>query len=260
MDESFWNNVYNVGGGKSCRLTAYEFMDKMFNTLGVSIQDVYEPNMFALRNFHGQYYLDSDHLDDILHFRSEGVDEVIDEIKAQLPFHMKFIKYLPKRLIKFFLALESQYNLITPLYWIKHRKRDRIKAFFGSKENWKRIGGWGQFEHIVDPPHIMLNHGYDEDKDSGILDIEDMKEAANFRGGQCLSTEMVQGDLNTKLRWVCSEGHQFMASPYLVLKTGHWCGKCVHAPWDFDAQAKKSPFIAQVWHADHDAGEDNIFR
>jgi hypothetical protein len=30
-------------------------------------------------------------------------------------------------------------------------------------------------------------------------------------------------------------------------------------PWDFDQQAKVNPFLAQVWHADHDPDEDNFY-
>ncbi len=70
---------------------------------------------------------------------------------------------------------------------------------------------------------------------------------------------MKQGDLNTRLKWTCSQGHEFEASPYLVLKTGHWCSECLRPPWNFDEQAKTSPFMAQQWHADHDPNENNVY-
>ena len=87
-----------------------------------------------------------------------------------------------------------------------------------------------------------------------------MQKAAEFRGGKCLSLTMVKGDLYTKLKWLCSEGHEFNASPYLVLKAGHWCSKCVQSPWNFDEQARHNDFLAQVWYADHCKSENNIYQ
>lgn len=256
VPEEFWNNVYNVGGGKNCRLSAYEFYERMFYAMGLKLREVFSPNMFALRNFHGQYFLDSDKLNDYLHFRTQDVDDVIKHIKDNLPLAMRVIKYLPKKMIKRIMKRQSEKNPITPLYWIKFNVTDKIKAYFGSRKNWEQIGGWESFEHKVDPPHIVLNHGYDESKQPDEITLEDIKLAAEFRGGKCLSKTMTAGDLHTKLEFECSLEHTFMASPYLILKTGHWCPECVNLPWNFDEQAKKNKFIAQVWHHDHDANEN----
>lgn len=105
----------------------------------------------------------------------------------------------------------------------------------------------------------MLNHGYDESKKESELDISDVREAARFRGGECLSTEMKKGDLYTPLEWSCAYGHKFKASPFLVLKTGHWCPECACPPWNFDEQAKKVPFYAQIWYDDHSSDENNFY-
>lgn len=259
IPEEFWNNIYNIGGGQSCRLTAYEFYEKLFYTMGVDIQDVYDPNMFALRNFHGQFFLDSDKLDDYTHFRRQSVDEVLHQIKDNLPSPMRLLNYLSKKVLKRKMKHESENNPITPLYWIKHNDENHIKAYFGSKENFHNIGGWSQFNHIIDPDHILLYHGYDENIKDEDITLAHVKKAAQFRGGKCLSTSIKKGDLQTKLQFECALGHKFQASPYLVLKTGHWCQACVKAPWNFDEQAKSNPFIAQVWHADHAKYENNIY-
>ena len=55
------------------------------------------------------------------------------------------------------------------------------------------------------------------------LSIEEMREIAEQRGGQCLSTKYVNA--NTALKWRCSEGHEWEAKPAYV-KGGTWCPAC----------------------------------
>ena len=47
--------------------------------------------------------------------------------------------------------------------------------------------------------------------------------AAEFRGGVCLSEEMDTGNWIRKLKFQCAFGHEFEASPRLILEGGHWC-------------------------------------
>ena len=70
LPSRFWRNVYNIGGGPECRANNYKFMSMMFEAIGIKdITKIFEPNWFAIKNFHGQYYLDSDVLNDYLDFR-----------------------------------------------------------------------------------------------------------------------------------------------------------------------------------------------
>ena len=55
------------------------------------------------------------------------------------------------------------------------------------------------------------------------LTIEEMKEIAKNRGGECLSSEYI--NYTTKLKWKCSEGHEWEASPSHI-KRGEWCPYC----------------------------------
>ena len=259
LPASFWRNVYNIGGGESCRLVSFQFYQKVYEMLGVDFKELEVPNWYALRNFHGQFYYDSDALEAILHFRSENVDDVLKRIKEQLPFKLKLLRYLPKRLVSKTMKKQALQG-DTPLKWIAENDEDKIKAFFGTKEKWAQIPGWDEFEFIQDAPHRKLNHGYDERKEDDALDLNDMQEAARFRGGKCLSASMEKGDLYTRLRWTCAHGHEFEASPFLILKAGHWCDACMQPPWNFDEQARANPFIAQVWHTDHDPKENNTYQ
>jgi hypothetical protein len=124
---------------------------------------------------------------------------------------------------------------------------------------YKAIPEWG-----IDMPelesekinYIRLDHGYDETKE--ILDLQDLKEAAKFRGGICLSDEW-DGDMYTSLNWQCALDHQFTGKPYTILKAGHWCPNCLAPPWNYDEIAKKNPFFAQVWYPNHDKDESNFY-
>ena len=90
-----------------------------------------------------------------------------------------------------------------------------------------------------------------------------MKAAAKFRGGECLSETMTKGDMATKLKWKCGLcGHEFEASPALILLGGHWCPECFipQKEWNYDAVAKTNPFFAQVWYPNHTKEESNVYK
>ena len=101
-----------------------------------------------------------------------------------------------------------------------------------------------------------LDHGFDETKPVEELDLSDMKQAAGFRGGKCLSDSMEKGDLYTPLKWQCASGHIFEATPYTVLFAGHWCPECLCGEWKYGEEADVNPFFAQVWKPLH-KGEEN---
>ncbi|ULT58739.1 NAD(P)-dependent oxidoreductase [Neobacillus drentensis] len=261
IPDDFWRRIYNIGGGEKYRTTNYEFMQKSFQALGMNdFRKVFDLNWFATRNFHGQWYEDSDVLEEYLHFRSGSVDQFINELKANAPFSMKLAKYVPSFIIKKFIMEPVANKELGTMYWIKNNDKDRISAFFGTREEWDKIPTWDNFK-FVEPSKqpIRLNHGYDESKPKSELDIVDMKAAAEYRGGKCLSSKMVKGDLATKLQWRCAFEHEFEASPTLILLGGHWCPDCFPAPWNYDEEAKRNPFFAQVWYPLHDKNENNYY-
>ena len=75
-----------------------------------------------------------------------------------------------------------------------------------------------------------------------------------------MSPSMKKGDLRTKLKWACHDGHEFEASPYTVIKAGFWCPVCCQpVPWNFDALSKKIPFFAQAWYNSHSPEENEFY-
>lgn len=261
IPDEFWRRIYNIGGGEKYRTTNYEFMEKSFAALGIKdFTKVVDLNWFATRNFHGQWYSDSDELEKYLAFRSGTVDDFIEELKAHADFKTRLAKYAPAIVIKKFVMEPVANKPSGTMYWIKNNEADRISAFFGSKKGWSKIPTWKAFKpHSPSKKPNILYHGYDENKSKSKLDINDMQKAAAFRGGKCLSDSMETGDLHTKLTWCCCFNHMFEASPALVLLAGHWCPDCLPAPWNYDEEAKHNPFFAQVWFPLHGEDEDNYY-
>lgn len=249
VPDEFWNGIYNIGGGEKFRTTNYEFMKLTFAALGMDLHKVVDLNWFATRNFHGQWYSDSDVLEEYLQFRSGSIGSFISEFKASAPFKMKLAKWAPSKLIKKFVMEPEANKALGTMHWIKNNDEARIAAFFGSKEAWRKIPTWNELQ-IPEPSKVpvLLEHGYDETKLKSDLNLEDMKQAAIFRGGECHAEAMETGNLSTKLRWSCAFGHQFDASPALILLGGHWCPNCLPSPWNYEEEAKRNPFFAQVWY------------
>lgn len=267
VPDSFWNRFYSIGSGAAYRMTNYEFESKLLKLLSCPPpEQIFRPEWFGLRNFHGLWFSDSDLLDSILHFRANiPVDTYFEQMRQTLPSYYKLSRFVPPFVFKMFMRSVANKKQWGTQYWIKHNDTQRISAFYGSMDAWKNIPDWAhqQLNHPGEEA-IMLNHGYDESKPLCELDLADLKEAAIFRGGKCLSTSMTKGDLVTPIEWECQFGHRFRASAALVLQGGHWCPKCLPMPWNYDAIAKGNPFFAQVWtpfhgHEEHHYYDESIF-
>ena len=262
VPDEFWNRFYNISSGPSFRLTNYEFESKLLKAIGCPAPEkIFEPNWFAIRNFHGQWYTDSDLLEGYLHFRSnQTCDDYFKWMARQVPWYFHLAKIVPPIFIKLGMGAIAKKPGLGTRNWIKNRHQDRISAYFGSYEDWQAIPGWDKIrtERPSETP-VFLDHGYDESKPKSEWNIEDMRKAAEFRGGKCLSPAMTKGNLSTPLDWECQFGHRFKASPTLVLLGGHWCPECLPLPWNYDEIAKGNPFFAQVWYPFHDKKEHNVY-
>lgn len=263
VPEEFWRNFYNIGSGDSYRLTNYEFECLLLKAIGCPPPEkCFDANWFATRNFHGHWYLDSDKLEKLVPFRRNiPAEEYFRQMAAKLPWFFKLTPLAPAAIIKVAMKQIAKSKGLGTLYWLKHPEMEpRVKAYFGSRDEWAMIPDWKDMDltHPTAEPKL-LSHGYDESKPLAELTIEDMRQAAAFRGGKCLSESMTVGDLDTPLQWECAFGHRFECSPRSVLLGGHWCPECMPAPWRYDAEAKKNPFLAQVWYASHSPEENEVY-
>ena len=278
VPEEFWKRYYNIGSGEDYRISNYRFECLLLKSIGCpKPEQIFESKWFTTRNFHGAWYLDSDVLENYLHFRENvPIEDYFRRMVASpdLPKGIRFAavtkvaKLVPHivKLAMWFMANSREHGT---QWWIRHNKEQRIHAYYGSLEAYRAIKPWKEMD-LSEPSReaVVLDHGYDESKPLSELTIEDMQRAAAFRGGKCLSETMTKGDLDTRLTWQSASGHQFEASPRLILLGGHWDyldmpwpykGEPGERPWHWDAVAKENPFFAQIWAPLHDADENNVY-
>lgn len=270
ISPNFWNHIYNIGGGESCRIDTYQLYKNLYGAVGLTkIDSVLNPKWQATLNFHGQFYLDSDKLEEFFHFRNDGMQYyydsfrkelgimgVLSKIICKLPGGQKLMGNILNRMFKK-LALTEHGTA----HFISDIMEEHIEAYWGSKKKWEEIPDnmcdvkkYSDWDKVVE-----ISHGYDESKPENQLDIEDIKGAAKFRGGECLSGDMVKGDWNTKIKFKCAFEHEFEATPRLILEGGHWCPECERKSWNYFERAKRDPFFAQVWYPLHDESEGREF-
>lgn len=272
----FWKKVYNIGGGEAYRTTGFDTFDMGFSMIGGSVEKFMRPNWHATRNFHCMWFSDSDELETRFHFRSGSNEQFWNDVKKKNKY-FGLAKILPAKAISAMIFKPLLKDPNAPQKWIEDENEGRIKAFFGSREQWEAIGeDWNRFpvwsknqikghdyRKEIRPSYAekcKLSHGYDESKPDCELSLEDLKKAARFRGGKCLAKTFTKGDWYTKVEWQCADGHTFFASPYTVLKAGHWCPHCIGASrWNFDRLAKNNPFYAQVWYDSHKREENALY-
>lgn len=238
--EEFWNRFYNIGSGETYRLTNYEFEKLLLKALHCPPpHKAFDAEWFALKNFHGQWYQDSDTLEKLVPFRSgETCDEYFNRLAKMVPFYFKLAPLAPAFLVKAGMKWVAGRNRLAPLWWRKNNMGKKIMAHFGSMDQWDAIPPFSEqleeLEHYpsgeprgrrTPPSAPSMPHGYDETKSQ--LELADMQQKARFMGGECLSAHMIPGDMSTPLTWQCRHGHSFEASPYAVLHGGHWCPDCL---------------------------------
>ena len=269
IPDAFWRRFYNIGSGEEYRITNYEFEELLLGTLGLGLpKQLFEPHWFTTRNFHGQWYCDSDVLEAYCHFRANTpVKAYFKSMLQKVEFYYK-LAFLAKPwapiLKRYWMKAIAQTEQYGTLWWVEHNVPERMAAYFGGMEEYRKIPTtWEEFPLVIpskksnSPEVICLDHGYDETKDFHSLTLQDLQQAAAFRGGQCLAEEVP--DLYTPIPWRCARGHTFLMSANLVLRGGHWCPEELPWPWDYDKEAKLNPFFAQVWYALHDKQEKNSY-
>jgi hypothetical protein len=78
------------------------------------------------------------------------------------------------------------------------------------------------------------------------LDLPRLHAFAASRGGECLSIEFL--GVAVRHRWRCGRGHEFDASPRLLVMAGHWCDACFPSventdEWDYSVQIEHDPLL-----------------
>lgn len=246
VPEEFWGGIYNIGGGEQWRLTNWQLQTLIGNAMGVSdIRRWYDRNWFALKNFHGQWYTDSDRLNDLIPFRQDSVEDAMARAIAAAPAAVRSAGKVPPWIVKNLVMRPLARKPRGTMAAVRAGRRDEVAAYFGSWEEWEAIGEWSSFT-APEPSRAPcpLDHGYDESKPAAAWTAEDLAGAADFRGGELLSMDV--GSVSTPLVWRCALGHVFAGSPRLILTAGHWCPDCVRDPGAYARQAEANRHLAQV--------------
>jgi len=248
VPETFWRGFYNIGGGASSRVVNHEFMAATMP----QYRDVLRPHWFATRNFHGQWYADSDRLEALVPFREQS----LPDYHAQLPRHMPaIVRWIP-RIAPSLVRRRIEGLAKGPggtLRWIADNDTAKIDAYFSSRAAWEALPrDWDQVI-FADPSRepMLLDHGYDEAKDATAWQADDLRLAAEFRGGHCHASGSIDPD--RAVEWDCAAGHRFTMTPNLYLRGGHWCPTCMVDPATYPAEAARNPFFAQVWTEERSA-------
>lgn len=235
----FWRGFYNIGGGATSRVVNHEFMSAQMP----NFREIMKPQWAATRNFHGQWYADSDRLDELVPFREQSLPEFFAQLPRHMPALARWIPQIAPGLVRG--RLEKLAN--GPggsMHWFAENDDAHIRAYFGSRDAWEAIPrSWNDFRFAQPSREVsLLDHGYNEAQDWTAADLH---AAAQFRGGTCSGG--AGGDPFTPVEWTCDAGHRFAMSPNLYLRGGHWCPACQTDPARYDQTAARSPFFAQVW-------------
>ncbi|SER87228.1 Nucleoside-diphosphate-sugar epimerase [Propionibacterium cyclohexanicum] len=248
VPEEFWGHVYNVGGGEQWRLTNWELQEAIGGAMGVAdVRTWYRRDWFALKNFHGQWYTDSDHLESLVHFREDPWQGALERATEAQPPIVRNAGKVPGWIVRELVMRRIAERPRGTLHALRTNNKEAIRAFFGSREAWKEIGDWSTFT----PPApsrtpSYLDHGFDESVPAERWDADIVRDAARFRGGILVSDELSDDVPCRPLMWKCAEGHLFAASPKLILEAGHWCPVCVRDWSHYEDQAEANKFLAQV--------------
>ncbi len=139
----FWNRKYNISSGAQYRMTNYEFETRLLNALGLpGPEKVFEPQWFALKNFHGMWYTDADVLENYLHFRANTpLDEYFASMKSKLPWFYSLAFLAPAWAVKLFMKPFAFEKGMGTQWWVGNDP-EKFEAYYGSREAYEAIKSW----------------------------------------------------------------------------------------------------------------------
>lgn len=247
VPDAFWRNFYNIGGGAASRVVNHEFARTSSAAIsGSDFRRSMAPHWSATRNFHGQWFADSDRLEEMVPFREQSLPDFFEALPRSVPLPIRLLaRAFPGAGRKRMEALANGPG--GTLRWFADDDQSHIRAFFGSRTAWDAIPReWDDFTFTQPSSEpVLLDHGYDDGKRKEDWTLADLHAAAQFRGGRCTASEMT--DPFTPVTWECARGHGFAMTPNLFLRGGHWCPTCQVDPGCYDETARNNPFFAQVW-------------
>lgn len=124
--EELKNNIFNLAGGRDCRISYREFLTQAFKVYGLGKFDLPEES-FAQKNFHCGYYADGDVLEKILHFQQDTIPYYFTQLSKEMPAWQFWAASAFKNIVKPVLLWQS-----LPYKGYKKKDPELIKRFFHS--------------------------------------------------------------------------------------------------------------------------------
>lgn len=132
--DEVWGKIYNLGGGPACRLSAREFIHRMFPLFGINPKVVPE-YAFATRNFHSGYYADAHILNDLLGFQRHSIAEYIASVKRRVnPVQRALLRLIPSFVVRAWMLRMSE-----PYQSIRENNPSLIRRFYGSRAAFEQL-------------------------------------------------------------------------------------------------------------------------
>lgn len=216
VPDFFWNNYYNAGGGEAFRMTNLEFERGILKALGCPPPEkVFDSKWFAADNFHGIWFEDSDYLDSLLHFREKDTFEAaLSRLRKSLPAYYSLTPLVPAFLIKAVMKRVALSPGLGPLWWLKTNDEERIKAAWGSREEYDRLPGWKELKE----PRLSKET---PNKATCYKEIYGEKNSSVEE-----NTEKAGSGFPSLTKVKCENSHEYFISD--ALKTGgHGCPYCL---------------------------------
>lgn len=129
QQDTLSKKIFNLAGGKQMQLTYKEYLHRSFEIFGLGNPD-FPKHAFATKNFHCGFYLDSDELENILHFRNSTKEDFFADFRESVSPLQRFFTSLFRKIILRKIAQQSE-----PLAAIENQDTNRIKHFFGDTVN-----------------------------------------------------------------------------------------------------------------------------
>lgn len=120
--------IFNLSGGEKCRITFEEYLQRSFKAYGLGNLN-FPLYTFAKKNFHCGYYLDSDELENILHFRNDTIESHFKRVNQNISSIQKFFTYPLKWIIK-----RNLLKLSEPYRAFLAQDKNVMSHFFNKKE------------------------------------------------------------------------------------------------------------------------------
>ena len=117
-------NIYNLSGGEKCRITYNDFLSRAFMIFGLGNLD-FKESTFAGRNFHCGYYEDGDILEEILHFRSDTIEDYFALLKKNVSPLRKIATTVFRKFIK-----KNLQNKSEPFTAMRSKNETEINHYF----------------------------------------------------------------------------------------------------------------------------------